>query len=149
MITLRRATEEDCEIIFQWRNHPKVRHYFFDSSELSYSEHKKWFEESLKRDDRIILIAHNDSTPLGVLRFDSIETDENIAEIDIYVAPELQGQGFGKMILSEGENWAIKNTRIKSLLARVREENQASVKMFRHCGFMPAYILLKKEIAER
>ena len=149
MINLRRAKEEDCKLIYDWRNHPKVREFFFDTGEINYSAHKKWFSNSLERNDREILIAYEDNKPLGVIRFDFLKSEPLTAEIDIYVAPELHDKGWGKKILTEGENWVKKNTQIKSLLARVREENQASVKMFRHRGFMPAYILLKKEIAER
>jgi len=149
MITFKEAKEEDCRSIFQWRNHPETRRFFLDSRELTFSEHKKWFEESLKMDDRIILIAYNGTEPVGIIRFDFLEGNTGTAEIDIYVAPELQGQGFGKKILAQGENWVRENKDIKGLIARVKEENQASVKMFKHNGFMPAYIVLKKEIAKR
>ena len=144
MITFRKAREEDCKDIFQWRNHPKVRKYFFDSREITYSEHKKWFEKSLKRDDRIILLAYDDSQAVGVIRFDFLKSEPLKAEIDIYVDPEFQKQGLGKEILIEGENWLKKNTQIKTLLSKVKEDNQASVKIFRYCGFKPKYIFFEK-----
>ena len=146
MITLKQAREKDCELIFRWRNHPKVRKYFFDPSEISYSEHKKWFEESLQRDDMIILLAYDDRQEVGVIRFDIVTNEPQAAEIDIYVAPERQGQGIGKMILAEGENWIKQNTQIKDLIAKVKEDNQASLKMFKWCDFKPKYTLFKKAI---
>lgn len=146
MVTLRKASHEDCETIFRWRNHPKVRQHFFDARELSYSEHKKWFYNSLQRDDRIILVAYVDGKPVGVIRFDVSKAVSNKAEIDIYVAPEFQGKGLGKRILAEGENWLKKNTEINQLIARVKEENLASVRMFKRRGFGPKYILFEKNL---
>ena len=149
MITFKEAKEEDCRSIFQWRNHPEIRRYFLDSRELTFNEHEKWFAESLKREDRIILIAHDGTAPVGIIRFDFLKGDPGTAEIDIYVAPELHGKGYGKKILTEGERWLKKRSRVKGLIARVKDENKASMKMFRHCGFIPEYILLKKETGKR
>ncbi|MDP6179257.1 MAG: GNAT family N-acetyltransferase [Desulfatiglandales bacterium] len=146
MITLEKAKKEDCQRIFRWRNDPRVREFFFDSHEISYSEHHKWFEESLGRDDRIILIAYDGHRALGVLRFDMVKTEPWAAEIDVYVAPELQGLGFGKKMLSGGERWVKKNTEITKLFAKVKETNQASLRMFAHCGFQTEFIFFKKEI---
>ena len=146
MVTLKKAGQEDCQTIFQWRNHPKVREHFFDVREITYSEHSKWFEESLQRNDRIILIAYDGPHAVGVIRFDVVKTEPKEAEIDIYVAPELLGQGFGKKILAEAENWNKKNLQVKSLIARVKEENQASVKMFKWSGFKSIYIQLRKNL---
>jgi UDP-4-amino-4,6-dideoxy-N-acetyl-beta-L-altrosamine N-acetyltransferase len=146
MITLKEATEDDCHTLFQWRNHPKVREYFFDDRLISYHEHKKWFHNSLQRDDRLIFVAHLDGKPVGVIRFDMVKPEMRVAEIDIYVAPQRQGQGLGKKILAEGEDWVRERTRVRSLVARVIEENQASVKMFKSCGFISKYVFLEKEI---
>ena len=67
-------------------------------------------------------------------------------KIDVYVAPELQGLGFGKKMLSGGERWVKKNTEITKLFAKVKETNQASLRMFAHCGFQTEFIFFKKEI---
>ena len=147
MITLEKARLEDCRTIFQWRNHPAVRKHFFDSRELSYSEHKEWFENSLERKDRIILIAYKDVKKVGVIRFDFL-SDSNTAEIDIYVAPEMHGNGFGKKILAKGEDWVRENTSIKTLVAKVKPGNEISMKMFKGRGFGAKHVLLKKDVRE-
>jgi RimJ/RimL family protein N-acetyltransferase len=148
MITLRRAKPEDCHSIFEWRNHPKVRQFFLNNKKLTFSEHEKWFEKSLKMDDRIILIAYDGTKAVGVLRYDIIKEDPRAAEIAIYVAPELQGRGYGKQILNEGNNWLLKKTRIRKLVAKVIEENRASVRMFKKCQYKSRYLFFEKEIAE-
>lgn len=144
MITLRRAINSDCNTIFGWRNHPKVRSHFFDPSELSLEEHQSWFADSLQRDDRIILIACEGDKPVGVLRFDLTDKSGAAAEIDIYLAPERQGMGLGRRILREGEKWVLRNTEIRLIEAKVKSNNEASLKMFRASGFNTTFIHLNK-----
>jgi len=146
MVNLRKAGIQDCETIFTWRNHPKVREYFFDNRALTYDEHRDWFKTSLEMRDRIILIASEGNRPVGVIRFDFGTLGPDTAEIDIYVSPEDQSRGLGKTILMEGTAWIKKNTGIKRLFARVKWDNKASIRMFKGCGFKESYIAFLKEV---
>lgn len=146
MVNLRKAVLEDCQTVFKWRNHPKIREYFFDNRGLSYDEHRRWFEESLERGGRAILLALEGDRPVGVIRFDLDRFGPDTAEIDIYVSPENQGRGLGKAILSEGMAWIKKNSAVKRAFARVKRENKASIGMFRGCGFEESYVVFSREV---
>jgi RimJ/RimL family protein N-acetyltransferase len=146
LVRLRRAVTSDCEAVFKWRNDPSVRKHFFDSRELSYDEHSRWFEESLRRDDRVLLIAHHGNKAVGVIRFDSIPKDETTAEVDIYVAAGMHGRGLGTAILKEAVRWVRRHTAIKRFVARVKAQNAASMRMFSKCGFDIQYVLYTKDI---
>lgn len=143
-MSVRQARAEDCRTIYEWRNHPKVRSCFFDPREIPYDEHRKWFEESLRKGGRFILMALEQREPAGVLRFDIVDPVTGTAEIDIYVAPEKQGRGLGREILKQGEEWARTNTGIRVLAAKVKEENSASLKMFGSRGFRVKHLYLEK-----
>jgi RimJ/RimL family protein N-acetyltransferase len=145
-IDLRRAGKEDCELIFSWRNDPAVRRYFFEPREIAYAEHKQWFEDSLRRPDRIILLAWQAGQPVGVIRFDFLEGRSEKAEIDIYVAPGWHGRGIGKEILAQGEAWVRENTDISILVGKVKGENRASIAMFESCGFQSSFIEYRKNL---
>lgn len=147
MIQLRKATAGDCKAIYEWRNHPSVRSFFFDPRDITYDEHRKWFEESLRKEGRFILMALEERELAGVLRFDVVDPLIGMAEIDIYVAPDRQGRGVGREILREGEDWARANTRIRILTARVKEDNSSSLKMFRNRGFRVKHVHFEKELA--
>jgi RimJ/RimL family protein N-acetyltransferase len=145
-LTLRKANADDCDTVFEWRNHPQVRTYFFDPRELSYAEHKTWFFESLDREDRILLVAHRNGKAVGVIRFDLKGPEGRTAEIDIYVDPKKAGQGLGKQMMGQAEAWLRRNTSIQTLFARVKEENLASVKMFKGCKFATDFIQFRKDL---
>ncbi|MEW6664750.1 MAG: GNAT family N-acetyltransferase [Thermodesulfobacteriota bacterium] len=147
MIRLRRAVMSDSEAVFEWRNDPAVRDHFFDSRELSFAEHTRWFEESLRRADRVVLIAHHEQDAVGVIRFDLTPQDPTTAEVDIYLDPKMHGRGLGTAVLKEGVEWTRRHTEIKRLVARVRARNEASMKMFSKCGFDAQHLFFSKEIA--
>ena len=146
-IDLRKAQKEDCDLIFSWRNHPDVRRHFFEPKEIPYAEHKAWFEASLEREDRILLVGWQSDQPVGVIRFDFPDGLGKRAEIDIYIAAPYQGRGLGVGLLNEGIRWVREHTRVVTLAAKVKEENEASLKIFRKSGFEMKYLAFEKEIS--
>jgi RimJ/RimL family protein N-acetyltransferase len=145
-MNLRRAGKEDCDLIFSWRNHPDVRRHFFEPKEIPYAEHKQWFEDSLKKPGRTLLLAWQEDRPVGVIRFDFPEGRSEKAEIDIYVAPGCHGLGIGKQILAQGEEWVRQNTGVSTLVAKIKQENLASIAMFESCGFQCSFVEYRKNL---
>ena len=146
MITLRNAEEKDCRLIYGWRNHPDVRRHFFNSRNISYPGHEKWFFDSLKKEGRTILVACENGREVGIIRFDVMPSDPICMEIDIYVDSDHHGRGLGKEILNKGEKWITENTTIRYLVARVKPENEASVKMFEKSGFISQFVMFRKKL---
>jgi len=144
-LALRPAEKTDCRLVYEWRNNPKVRRFFFDPTEIPFGTHKTWFEESLARSDRTILIAQLGDVPVGVIRFDIAENGES-AEVDIYIDPQKHGQGLGTQLLETGEQWVTENTRVRALKANVMTANVASIRMFIRCGFRNDVVRLVKEL---
>ncbi|MBN1106868.1 MAG: GNAT family N-acetyltransferase [Deltaproteobacteria bacterium] len=147
MIEFRKATREDCELMFRWRNDPRTRRHSFNREELAEDAHRKWFAASLENDRCILLLACAEGTAVGVLRFDLLDEPSRMAEVSIYVDPERHGQGLGKKILKGVEGWLRENTEIERLHARVMRENSASVKMFKKCGFQEKYLFMEKGLS--
>ena len=144
-IRLRLAEKADCRLIFEWRNHPRVRRFFFDPGVIPFEDHEQWFLDSLNRSDRVIFVAQEGDIPFGVIRFD-MDAQRKSAEVDIYIDPHRQGQGLGTRLLDAGEQWIAENTNVEVLRARVMAENEASARMFEKCGFQPEFIQLVKAL---
>ena len=47
IINYRKMTLKDIDLIFKWRNEEKIREFSLNQSEISYSEHTKWFNNFL------------------------------------------------------------------------------------------------------
>lgn len=132
-VELRAAHKEDMQKIFEWRNHPGTRKFIFDSRELSFEEHKKWYEKVLQSQTSFLLIGHRGSQELGVLRFDvDLETQE--ALVSVYLVPGIKGEGLG--LLKAGTRWLKKNvSSVKKIKAEIMPGNRASEWAFTEAGY--------------
>jgi RimJ/RimL family protein N-acetyltransferase len=144
-VELRKATSEDAEQVFSWRNHQKTRKYFFDSKPLSWQTHVLWFNETLSRKDKCLLIGEIDNQPIGVLRFDNVDS---VAKISIYLVPELHGEGLGSCLLEAGCNWVQHHyPGTKKIQAHVLTKNSKSLKMLNKKGFFEASRIFELDLS--
>lgn len=132
---LRFAKEDDCRFLFELRNDPDTRRYAFHSEELDYGRHQQWFHESLKNPLRnILILCDKDHRQVGQIRFDR-NPRKGEAEIDIAIAPALRGKGYGLALLKEAVTVFFNNFEESVLIAKVKNENGASMKIFEKAGF--------------
>jgi spore coat polysaccharide biosynthesis protein SpsF len=130
MLKLRKAQIEDCRIVYDIRNDPKIRVNSFSDGDILLEDHVKWFESSLRNDRRKIFIIEDEQVVLGVVRFD-VSEDLQQAIVSINVSASSWGKGVGSFALQEGEK-AIKleYPELKGIVARVLAHNEASMKLF-------------------
>ncbi|MFN8370972.1 MAG: GNAT family N-acetyltransferase [Bacteriovoracaceae bacterium] len=128
MIEIRKATLNDCKMIFDWRNHPTIRKISLNSDELNYDDHVKWFEKVVISNRQLLLVASLNNTPCGVVRFDC---EKSTAQISIYLSPDFIGKGIGTSVLAKSETWLkLNQPEINSIKAQVLPDNLPSKKMF-------------------
>lgn len=129
-VTLRPADEGDARRIFAWRNDPDARAASIETREISWEDHKAWYESALADPGRQIMIAEQGGRPIGVVRFD---IEGGVATVSIALAPEARGLRLSRPVLAEALKQG--DRRMQRYLARVRPENAASVNLFLGCGF--------------
>jgi len=139
-ITLRRATEADCENLYHWRNDEETRRYAFNSEPIDFTTHQRWFIQSLNNPQRILLIGEEQQQPVGVLRYD-LQKEQAI--VSMYLVPQQRGRGYGAELLKRGNDWLRENClEIKQVTAEVLEKNQISAHIFKKAGFTPHFTTL-------
>ena len=132
-IQLRKATEQDCQAVFNWRNNEEVRKHSLDAAEIKWEDHVKWFRSAISSDDRALLIGEDNHDPIGVVRFDLLG---KTAEISIYLIPGNSGLGLGTELLVKSRQWIELNfPQITKLQARILPENSRSKHAFLNAGF--------------
>jgi UDP-2,4-diacetamido-2,4,6-trideoxy-beta-L-altropyranose hydrolase len=133
-ICVRRARQDDCKRILEWRNHPDTRRYFLNPEPIDADTHCAWFAAILADTrHRHLLIAEDAANcPIGVVRFDE---DGDSARVDIYLDPERHGHGLGKAMLDVALKWLESNSSVRKVYADVLAENAASMRMFAAAGF--------------
>jgi RimJ/RimL family protein N-acetyltransferase len=133
-LKLRRATAEDAALLWQWANDLVVRANSFCSDAIAWDTHQAWFEQKLQDPGALILILQLEEEPIGQIRFD--HSSDGRLQIDLSLAEQYRGKGFGKKLLQMGlleakQRWPQEST----VHSRVLAENTASYKLFERCGF--------------
>jgi RimJ/RimL family protein N-acetyltransferase len=134
--SIRIASISDGELLFNWRNHPNVRHFSKSSGQINQAEHVSWLEIRLaKIQSEPLFIFISDGRAVGTARLDKILDNENCLEVSILVDPEFQGQGKSKILLDLVCNYVIENLGPHKIMAHVHHENTKSIGLFRSAGF--------------
>ncbi len=132
-VTVRRAAQDDAQMMFDWRGAPTTRAVSLDTDELVWSEHIAWLNRVLKDPTRPLFVGEIGGRPIGVIRFDfsgEMRAPER-AEVSLYLDPALHRLGLGQHLLLAGE--AAANPAIVD--ATVLSDNRASQRLFEACGY--------------
>lgn len=147
VIKLRRAADQDSQMIWEWRNHDSVRSTAIDPSPIAWGAHDAWLKLRLTDLSGALLIAEDRGNPSGVLRFDIDAKQGDEALVSIYLAPNQAGRGLGQAILAACELWLRANLpNIRTLRAQVRPENTASLALFRAASYQPHLLSFIREL---
>jgi UDP-2,4-diacetamido-2,4,6-trideoxy-beta-L-altropyranose hydrolase len=137
LLSLRQVMEEDGSLLWKWANEPTVRAVSFSSQPISWSQHLEWFNRKLKDLNCYFFIAiDRDKIPIGQIRFDREEEDS--AVISITIAPEKRGFGYGSLAINLAVNEIFHKTYIHQIVALIKSENLASIRVFEKIGFQNA-----------
>lgn len=132
MVSLRLAEPRDCERIWKWRNDGETRRASFDTAEIPWDLHQRWFDESLDRADRKIYIIVVNDLSEGVARLDIVGFE---AAVSIQVAPECRSKGVGTIGLRKLVVIAFRDLKLRRLVASVKDDNPASLSAFKKARF--------------
>lgn len=132
-LTIRKATDKDVDLIFEWANDEDERKYSFNPEKIKYEDHIKWYKKKTESEDSVIFVCMLDSEPIGQCRLD-FEGEE--ALISYFIDRKFRNRGYGKKLLSLlAKKTACDYPRIKRLKAEVKAENIPSQKVFEAMGY--------------
>jgi UDP-2,4-diacetamido-2,4,6-trideoxy-beta-L-altropyranose hydrolase len=133
-VSLRRVSQGDCPLLWQWANEPAVRSCSFSSDPIPWDDHTRWFESKRGNPECIWHIACDARLrPLGQVRIDLAEG--KTGTMNFSVAPECRGRGLGVSILCAALDEVFTTTGVRVVRAFVKPGNTASVRSFERAGF--------------
>jgi RimJ/RimL family protein N-acetyltransferase len=139
-IRLRCAGHEDARRVFDWRNDPLTRAASHETLSVTWPVHELWWKASLGRADRVLLIGEDAwERPVGMVRFDAqtARSGEGRWLVGVQVAPERRGQGWGRVLLMGGIERMNLRRGAHRFYAEIKDDNEASRRLFAGCGFKP------------
>ncbi len=131
-LTARRARAVDAQILLDWRNDPQTRAMAVHAAEVAPDEHRAWLESRLADPGTVLLIVEQSGTPVGTVRLDRRAASS--AEVSITIAPAARGRGLARpsieLAVDEARAWGATEA-----TARIRRDNEPSLRAFRAVGF--------------
>lgn len=131
-LCLRKATRDDAEMLFRWRNDPDARENSFQTQPIPYGEHVAWLGKTLCDFAQEIYILCEDDTPVGQVRL-TMEAD--VATVSYSIDAAYRAQGYGKAILRLAENLCVERGTPCVLRGYVKKKNIASQMIFEALGY--------------
>lgn len=132
-LMLRPAGAQDVLTYLTWANDPAVRRHSINGAPISEETHRRWFAEQLGREDRVLLVLEASGEPVGQIRFDA---RGGFHEINYSLDRAVRGRGWARELVARGCTALAARARGR-LRARVKPDNEASVRVFRDLGFEP------------
>ena len=126
-MTLRKATPDDAADLLAWRNDPLTRAMSRNSDPVEAADHARWFQRALQDPTCTLLIGEDDGRKIGMVRLSRGEE----TEVSINLNPAVRGRGLSRELLTKAlaqESGA--------LLAVIKPENLASIRLFEGAGFV-------------
>lgn len=133
-LNIRLAKEEDCSLLWRWKNEEEARKSAFDSRFISYQEHQRWFLEKLNSANTKIFIISVKNQPVGQVRLDMHDVQQTVVSISI--ASQARKKGYGSAALEKVCRYGFEQLQIIRYIANIKRDNSASIKTFKKVGFI-------------
>jgi RimJ/RimL family protein N-acetyltransferase len=133
-IALRQVDSSDAMLLFDWLNQPdRIASSLQTGEPVSLERHLDWFSARLADPSCMIWLLDTADGPAGQLR---LQNSQSAAEVSIYVAPAFRGRGIAVAALAAAAAYCRDTYSHGRLLARVRQDNAASARLFLVAGFV-------------
>ncbi len=133
-LNLRKAKISDAKFLWQLRNDPEVRQNSFSQEIIKWPKHLEWLKKVLKNSQRFLYILQDSKgSAVGQVRFDQ---QGDSAEISVAIHKKVRSKGYGVPAIQIAcESFFLKHKNVKTIIAEVKPENEASLKVFTRAGF--------------
>jgi len=131
-VILRKATEQDAERLFFWRNDRLTVQMSLSERRIEWEGHVEWLRHVLASSNRILWIAEDDGKPIGQARAD---WDADECELSWAAAPEHRQQGYGSAIVMAAVDRVRSSGCEGKVIALIKKENVPSKKIAERAGF--------------
>lgn len=127
-LKFRKASIEDAQLLFDWRNDPFTREMSGTNEEITLDEHITWLKRKLDDPGVYLYILSDGINNIGQLRLEPIKKEFIIS---YSIAKEFRSRGFGKIIIK----MIIDEFPESVFIAFVKKENYQSSKILTSLGF--------------
>lgn len=131
---LRPMVDKDLEQVLAWRNHPSIRAHMYTQHEITFDEHRGWWERVKDTRKVALFIYERAGQPLGYVAFSEIARGPDTATWGFYTAPDAP-KGIGSLMSLAAMDMAFGALALRKLSAEAIGRNTASLRLHESFGF--------------
>ena len=138
-IYLMPITNEDTELIIQWRNKPSVQNNFIFRELFTRDMHEKWMKEKIEtgRVIQFIIIETEKNRKVGSVYLRDIDHHNHSAEYGIFIGEDnARGLGYGSEACRLITDYGFKELGLHRIFLRVFKNNQQAIHSYLKAGFV-------------
>lgn len=113
--------------VWEWRNHPDIRKYMYNTEEIPYDCHVLFIKRLKERCDVLYWIAYFNNEPIGVINLTSIDEESSRAELGYYMIPEKMNSGLGIDFVFHILCLVFEQIEIDELFGSIHEDNKNAI----------------------
>jgi UDP-4-amino-4,6-dideoxy-N-acetyl-beta-L-altrosamine N-acetyltransferase len=146
MVTFRRPTPEDAQMVLEWRNSDAVAPYMLRDDPISQVEHQLWFSNILvDTDTAIYRIMEDVGAPRGFISLTRLDHSQKSCEWGGYLAPHVRrGAGVGKAMMYLSAVTAFEQLEMTQMVVEVIIGNGAAIGLYESIGFSQERIIFNR-----
>ncbi len=129
-------TEEDLELIRQWRNSKEVSQYMYTSDEITSEQQKKWFEKIKSDPSQKYWLIKYDEKKLGLASLYNIKQNFKHCSWAFYLGnTNVRGAGIGSKVEYNILSYVFETMKFNKLMCEVFIFNDKVIQMHKKFGF--------------
>ena len=137
-IYLRPITENDTQMVLQWRNSDGVKRFFLYRQDITPEVHTQWMREKVEKGlvYQFIIVIRESEMPIGSVYIQHIDQVNQNAEFGIFIGEtSALGHGYGTMAAELMIRFAFTKLGLHKLYLRVLSDNIRAIRSYHHVGF--------------
>lgn len=146
-IIMRNIEIKDAEFLMELNNDMEIAHFVVGSPRIvNFQEQMQWMDNLKSEKNCKRFIIEYNCLPVGTVIISNIDTVNLTANIGIKICKPAQGKGVGKKSINMIVKYCFENLNLECLSANILPYNEASLALFRSCGFVEEGILRSRVI---
>lgn len=137
-VFLRLMTEQDTDLIVQWRNNPRVRHNFIYQKPFTRQGHEHWIKTMIETGEAIqfIICEKDNGRAVGSVYFRDISPEHHKAEYGIFIGEDdAAGKGYGSEACGLACQYGFTVEKWHRIFLRAFATNLQAIRSYQKNGF--------------
>lgn len=132
---LREMSENDLELVFEWRNSDRIRANMYTDHLITWDEHRAWFNRVEQDTNSIYFIFEHNKRPIGVVGIVQIDNKYNRCSWAFYLGAEDAPNGSNAIMEFLALEYIFEHLEIRKVMCEVFSFNESVIKLHKKFGF--------------